>query len=286
MTRVGGGRRPARRSRPCGLAAAAACLIAATSIPAAAATLADPYPRAAAAYGVVIDGQLAWGRELDTPHPPASLAKLLAALVLLEDGWDPAADVRVSAAAAGVEGSRAGLRAGEVLSADDALTALLVRSANDACVALVERFGGSMRRFVDAMNARAARLGMRDSRFGNACGLDAPGQVTTVRDLLRLGAAAMAEPAIARRAAMAEARVQTRSGRVIPLRSSNALLGRSKGVIGLKSGFTSRAGRCLVAVAVRDSHHVWVVMLNAPDRWWVSAGIIEEAFDVAMGLAP
>ncbi len=237
---------------------------------------------------MVLDGELIWAGAPDTPRAPASLTKLLTALVLLEQDWKPAAVIRVSRAAAAVEGTRAGLRAGESLTADDALTALLVRSANDACRALVESAAASTAEFALRMNARARALGMTRSHFGDPCGLDAPGQQSTVRDLLRLGAAALAEPRIANRAGRAEARITTiasgggardaASGRAIDLRNSNALLGRVAGTIGLKSGFTSNAGRCVIAVAVRDGHHVWVVLLNAPNRWWVTQGLIEEAF--------
>ncbi len=243
----------------------------------------------------MLDGELIWAGAPDTPRAPASLTKLLTALVLLEQGWNPAAVVRVSVAAASVEGTRAGLRAGESLTADDALTALLVRSANDACRALVEQAAPSMAEFAARMNTRAHALGMARSHFGDPCGLDAPGQVSTVRDLLRLGAAALAEPRIAMRARQASARITTLAGtsiegpgrartaggaggRLLELRSSNALLGRVAGSIGLKSGFTSKAGRCVIAVAVRGGHHVWVVMLDAPNRWWVTEGLIEEAF--------
>jgi len=238
----------------------------------------DAYPRAAAAYIVVADGRPLWVREAAAPRQPASLAKLLAALVLLEGGWRPEADIVVSARAAGVEGSRLGLRAGETLRTRDALTALLVRSANDACVALAEHAAGSLQAFAARMNARATALGLRDSYFVHPCGLDAPGQKSSARDLLRVATAAMAEPGIARIVALREAVVTTGGGRRLAMRNGNALLGRVDGVVGIKSGYTSGAGKCVIALARRGPHSVWLVMLDAPDRWWVAAGIIDAAF--------
>ena len=241
----------------------------------------DAYPRAAAAYAVAIDGRLTWARALDEPRPPASLTKLLSALVLLDDPrWDEAAPVTVGALAAAVEGSQLGLRRGEVLRAGEALTALLVRSANDACIALVEHFAGSIEDFVPRLNARAAQLGMSGSSFGHPCGLDAPGQHSTASDLLRLGGAALSEPAIATRVRLPRAAVATlgSGARRIEFVNGNALVGRTEGVIGMKSGFTTRAGKCVLAVAVRGRHRVWLVMLGAEERWWTAAGMIDAAF--------
>ena len=182
--------------------------------------------------------------------------------------------------AAGIEGSRLGLRGGEALRAGDALTALLVRSANDACVALVEHFAGSVADFVPRMNARAAALGMRGSRFGDPCGLDVGRHHSTARDLLRLGGAALAQPAIAERGRLPRAEIRTlgERSRRFAFVNGNALVGRVDGVIGMKSGFTSRAGKCVIAVATRGEHRVWLVMLGAEERWWTAAGLINAAF--------
>lgn len=239
---------------------------------------ADPFPKAAAAYIVVADGRPLWLRNAAVRRAPASLTKLLTALVLLEDGWDPAARVDVSARAAGITGSRLGLRAGESLSAGDALTALLLRSANDACIALAEHAAGSVDAFVARMNAHARSLGMLDSRFAQPCGLDAPGQRSTARDLLLLGIRAMERPEIVRIVAQRSAQVTTAGGRRIAMTNGNLLLGRVAGTVGVKTGYTNEAGKCLIALVRRGDHGVWLVLLDAPDRWWVAAGIIDAAF--------
>lgn len=239
----------------------------------------DAYPAAAAAYLVVVDGRLTWARDADTPRPPASLTKLLTALVLLDDPrWNEDTTLAVSARAAAVEGSKLGLRRDETLRAGAALTALLVRSANDACLALAEHFAGSVEAFVVRMNDRALALGMKQSQFGHPCGLDAPGQQSTARDLLRVATAALERPAIAQRVRLARAEVSTIAGRRFRFVNGNALVGRVNGVLGMKSGFTNRAGKCVIAVAVRGQHSVWLVMLDAEERWWTAAGMIDAAF--------
>jgi serine-type D-Ala-D-Ala carboxypeptidase (penicillin-binding protein 5/6) len=110
------------------------------------------------------------------------------------------------------------------------------------------------------------------------CGLDAPGQHSSARDLLRLAIAAMERPEIARIVALPSATVSTVGGRRLSMKNGNALLGRVEGVVGIKSGYTGRAGKCVIALARRGEHSVWLVMLDAPNRWWVAAGIIDAAF--------
>src|SRR5208283_5426287 len=122
----------------------------------------DRYPRAAVAYAALLDGELIWARHLDTPRAPASLTKLLTALVLLDSDWNPDASLTVSHEAAHTTRPRVGLRTGESVMACDALTAMLMHSANDACQVLAENSAGSLEAFAQRMNARAGQLGMHD----------------------------------------------------------------------------------------------------------------------------
>jgi D-alanyl-D-alanine carboxypeptidase (penicillin-binding protein 5/6) len=241
----------------------------------------DPYPRAAVAYATVLDGELLWSRHLDTPRAPASLTKLLTALVLLDSGWNPNASLNVSHPAAHTTRPRVGLRTGESVVASDALAAMLMHSANDACQVLAENSAGSLEAFAQRMNARAARLGMRDSHFVHPCGFDAEGQYSTARDLLRLAQAAQADPRIAQIVAQQQSTLMTSGGRELKFRNTNQLLGRLDGVEGLKTGYTSQAGRCLIAVAQRAGHQVWLVLLDAQHRWLSANRIITDAFATA-----
>jgi len=238
----------------------------------------DPYPSAARSYVVVLDDRLLWQRTPTRRLQPASLAKLLTALVVLDSNWNAERWISVSRYAASVPPSRLGLTANEQITAGAALAAMLIRSANDACRALVESISSDLDAFRAKMNARAARLGMTDSNFVDPCGFDAPGQYSTAIDLLKLARAARSVPLIAHLAALPEAQLTTRAGRTIRFTSTNALLGRLAGTEGLKTGNTSQAGQCLIAYVRRQSHDVWLVMLGGTERWWLAHGMIEDAF--------
>lgn len=246
-----------------------------------AADVVDRFPGVASAYLLSIDGQPTWGAAIDRPLPPASLAKLLTAHTLLQGAWQPAAVVRVSAAAAAIEGSRVGLRAGEQLTADDLLTAMLVRSGNDACLALVEHAAGSLAAFLPRLEATARGLGLTATRITHPCGLDAAGMSSTARDLLRVAERSLDEPRIALRGRAMEARIRTVAGRELRFHNSNALIGRDPDAVGLKSGYTARAGRCLIAVAERDGHRVILVMLHADERWWAASNLLVQGLATA-----
>jgi D-alanyl-D-alanine carboxypeptidase (penicillin-binding protein 5/6) len=246
----------------------------------------DAAPDLARAFVIDIDGVRRSARAADTPLPPASLTKMMSGLLIVESGRELGATVTVSATAAAATGSRLGLRAGDRMRAGDLLTAMLVASSNDACRALAEWQAGSEARFVEAMNARALRLGLSRTRFVNACGHDAPGHVSTANDLALLARAAMANPEYARRAGLETAELHTVDHRrTFRIRNHNQLVGRSPGVVGVKSGFTAQAGKCIVALARRGPHEVLLVMLNAKNRWWDAHDALDYAFRRAPELA-
>jgi D-alanyl-D-alanine carboxypeptidase (penicillin-binding protein 5/6) len=257
------------------LAAFLGAAIAATPAPAPV----DRFPGAAASYLVAVDGRVVWERKADTPRAPASLTKMMTALVLLERGWDPSAVVTVTARAAAATGSRAGLRAGDRVTAGELFSAMLVGSSNDACAALAEHAGGSAAAFVSRMNARAREMGLAATQFANPCGHDDPGQRSSARDLRMVAEAAMARPEIAAVVKQTAASMVTSQGRKMSVKTGNQLLDRCPGVYGVKSGYTPEAGKCLVAAAERNGKKVLVVLLNADNRWWNAAALIEAAFD-------
>lgn len=215
----------------------------------------------------------------DAALPVGSLVKLLSAVVWMQRPERLEATVTISRHAAGAAGARVGLRAGERYLGKDLLTAMLVRSANDACLALAEQAAGSEAAFVAAVTRAAALLELHDSRFANPCGLDAPGQHSSARDMLAVARLAMSYPAIRDRVGLERARFGPR-GRTATreLRSTNLLLGRFRGADGVKTGFTAQAGGCLIAHAVRDGHEAWLVMLHAPERWWTAHRMLDSAF--------
>ncbi|MBL8268605.1 D-alanyl-D-alanine carboxypeptidase family protein [Steroidobacter sp.] len=238
----------------------------------------DPYPQAARSYLLVRDHEVLWQRAPTLRLQPASLAKLLTALVVLESNWQADRWLKVSTYAASVPPSRLGLQAGEQITAGAALAAMLIRSANDACRVLVESVTTDLTVFRTRMQTQAARLKMSDSNFVDPCGFDASGQHSTAADLLKLAQAARAVPLIAHLTALPEAELTTRGGRTLKFTSTNALLGRLEGTEGLKTGNTSQAGQCLIAYVRRQDHDVWLVMLGGTQRWWLAHGMIDEAF--------
>lgn len=267
------------RRRSIGLVALVALLLAGNAR--AADPTVDLFPRAASGYIVTINGKPRWARAPDSPRAIASLTKVLTALVLLENNWQPHATVAASPRAAKAGGAHIGLRAGERAYAAELLEAMLVASANDACLALAEHAAGSAQAFVARMNERAASLGMTASHFEDPCGFDHPRQVSTPNDLLRLTETVLALPAFASAIAQARGEVHTLGGRKLSYATSNLLLGRLEGARGVKTGHTSNAGRCLIGLATRGTTQVLIVLLDAPDRWWTAAVLIEEAFRAA-----
>jgi D-alanyl-D-alanine carboxypeptidase (penicillin-binding protein 5/6) len=260
--------KPTTKSKAKRAAKSAALADAAPTAADSAAGPADPYPKAAAAYAVAVDDQIIYGRKVDTPRPPASLTKVLSALVILDHNWNPDDAVQITAHASGIDGSRVGLREGDSVRAGDLLTAMIVRSGNDACMAMAEHVGGSEEGFVKLMNQKAQAIGMASSTFRNPCGLDADGHLSTARDLLTLARVASHQPEISWRANSQTGEFRTlNTNRRISFRSTNAMLRTEPEAVGLKTGFTNKAGKCLIALAEHGAHKVWVVLLHSPNRW-------------------
>ena len=141
---------------------------------------------------------------------------------------------------------------------------MLIVSANDACLAASEHVGGDEERFVDLMNAKAAALELRNTHFSNACGFDAPGHYSTAEDLAKLSEIALHHPVF--KELVREEReiiMPINEHRAYVLRTTNRLLGRIPGVQGVKTGFTSKAGRCLIAKVSQDGSDLLLVILNS-----------------------
>lgn len=208
------------------------------------------------------DERLLYGHEADRARPMASLTKMLTALLLVEDA-DLDDVVTASPRAAGVGGATVGLQAGQEVPLGSLVAGLMVESGNDAAVAAAEHVAGSEAAFVDAMTDRARELGADSAAFVNASGLtNDPAHHATPTGLARIGAAAMAEPLIAR---FAGADAVVVDG-LPPLVNRNELLGRYPGADGIKTGHTSAAGFSLAGSATRDGWRLIAVVLDSPDR--------------------
>ncbi len=229
-------------------------------------------------------GAVLYERSPDAPRPPASVTKILTALVILEHG-QPTDTVVVSRTAAQTGGHRLGLRAGQRISLGDLVAAILIRSANDAAVAAAEHVGGSLGGFVELMNDKATELGMAASRFSNPHGLDEPFHFATARDLATLTRVALENPTFASLVRTRQARLtvwKPRRRAFVPqsriVQNHNRLLGHLQGADGVKTGYTDSAGRCLVASASRGDQRLIAVLLNDPRRWTDAAALLEYGF--------
>ena len=232
------------------------------------------------------DDRVLWGAGEQQPLPPASTTKVMTVLLALEAG---AIDdtVTVSATAAEI-GRRAGaatlnLREGQTIPMRSLLEGLVLRSGNDAAVAVAEHVAGSEDAFVDKMNARAAELGMDDTNFINATGLtDDEDHHASALDLALLADVALENPHFARWAATATAEVPG-LGRMT---NRNELLGSYPGATGVKTGYTNLAGLCLVASAERDGHELIAVVLGSEESFVDARRILDHGYTAYRRAAP
>jgi D-alanyl-D-alanine carboxypeptidase (penicillin-binding protein 5/6) len=215
-------------------------------------------------------GEVLLARASRARVPIASITKLMTVLLTLEHAH--LGDlVTVSPEAAAVGESSANLRAGERLTVRELLEAALIQSANDAADALADYVGkGSRARFVAMMNARARQLGLRDTHFVRPDGLDAPGHVSSARDVTFLARLLMHRPAV--RQIVRQRAATIPGGRT--LHTWNDLLFSYPGILGVKTGHTSTAGWSEVAAARRRGLTIYATLLGSPDRGIRNAGLV------------
>jgi serine-type D-Ala-D-Ala carboxypeptidase (penicillin-binding protein 5/6) len=217
-------------------------------------------------------GQVLFQRRAGKRRPIASTTKIMTALLVLEE--TKAKDVvTASGNAAGQEGSILGLAEGEEITVRNLLSALLLQSANDAAVALAEHVAGTVDDFVDRMNARAHRLGAVDTRFASPNGLDDRGY-STARDLALITMEAYRNETFAEVVSRLAVRIPSPDGDPRYIQNRNALLWLYPGAIGVKTGFTSAAGFCLVGAAKRDGLRLAAIVLGGPDEAFSDAAAL------------
>ncbi|HET7568582.1 MAG TPA: D-alanyl-D-alanine carboxypeptidase family protein [Gaiellaceae bacterium] len=192
--------------------------------------------------------------------PIASITKLMTVVVALQH-LQPSDTVTVARRAAKVGESSIPLTAGQRISVRDLLAGALIQSANDAADALADAAaGGDQAQFVAWMNAEAAKLGLRDTHFVRPDGLDAPGHLSSARDVFVLARRAMRIPIV--RQLVAKRTATLADGTVV--HTWNDLLGIFPGLIGVKTGHTDDAGWCEVAAARRSGYTIYAVVLGSP----------------------
>ncbi len=259
------------RSRATGLAAALLFLITAIAPAAASPTLLfEPST-----------GKVLYSEDIDDVWHPASLTKLTTVYIAFEaikEGKLHLDDkIPCSLVATLQPPSKVGLKVGDTLTVDQALQAVIVKSANDVTVMLAEAISGSEAAFIQRMNETAKRLGMTHTNFVNTNGLPDPSQLTTARDLAKIARAVISDyPQYANYWAMPDMRIGRRR-----LGSHNALLRTFAGADGLKTGFTCDSGYNVVASATRDGRRLMAIVLgesSGNERAVRAASLLEYGF--------
>ena len=241
-------------------------------------------PSAVSAHGAVLmeasSGTVIYQKNQDLRLPMASTTKIMTALVAIEHlPLDTL--ITVTEQSVGVEGSSIYLVAGEVLTLEDLLYALMLESANDAAETIAIAVAGSLSAFADLMNQKAASLGLSNTHFVNPHGLDAEDHYTTAAELATLTVSALENPDFQR--------ICATKRHVIPLSGTdgarvlvnhNKLLSGYDGCIGVKTGYTKKTGRCLVSAAEREGVRLVAVTLGAPDDWRDHTAMLDYGFSL------
>lgn len=223
---------------------------------------------------VVLDGltgECLYAKNADAQLPMASTTKIMTAITAIEMG-DLDRVYTVKKAYTLVEGSSMYLREGEQISLRDTLYGLMLMSGNDAALAIAGECGGE-EAFVAAMNEKARQLGLPHTHFENPNGLDGENHHTTARELARLTAYAMQNEIFREIVSTERRQVGERT-----MVNHNKLLRMYQDAVGVKTGFTKRAGRCLVSAAERDGRRLIAVTLHAPDDWNDHIEMLDTAF--------
>ena len=211
---------------------------------------------------------------------PASLTKIMTAMLAIESGQMNKL-VTIPKEATRAEPSKLGLKAGDKVYLRDLVKATLIGSANDAAVAIGIAVGGSTKKFVAMMNRKARMLGMHNTRFTNAAGLDIGAHYSSASDLMKLAEYAIGNATFNQ---IVKANVHSfrtaNTKRSYIVRTTNRLLKERKYAVGVKTGYTSQAGPCLIARGKKDGKDVLLVMLNQKAKRWESAAAI---LDIALG---
>lgn len=223
-------------------------------------------------------GEIVYEKNSVERLPMASTTKVMTCITALEncDMWETAT---VSANAANTEGSAAYIEEGNEISVVDLLYGLMLNSGNDAAVAIAEHVSGSVEGFVELMNAKAQEIGVGNTHFTNPNGLPDDDHYTTAYDLAMITRYAMQNQTFREIVSTVDfGALIVNTGDVLPFHNHNKLLGDYDGCIGVKTGYTDKAGRCFVSAAERDGLSFVAVTLNDNDDWQDHKDMLDDAF--------
>lgn len=224
-------------------------------------------------------GRVLFEYNMHTRLPMASTTKVMTALLAIELG-DLADEVTCSQSAFGVPGTSIYLQQGETLTLEQMLLGLMLSSGNDAAVAIAEHIGGSVDDFLALMNARAKEIGAVNTHFANPHGLPDDAHYTTAYDLALIAREAMENDTFRRIVSTQSASIPW-EGRTYKrqLNNKNKLLADYPGATGIKTGYTSKAGRCLVFGAMRDGFEIVGAVLGCGDWFNEAARLMDGCYD-------
>ncbi len=211
-----------------------------------------------------------YGENINTRLPMASTTKILTAIIVIED-CNLKDELEIPPEAEGVEGSSVYLKSGEIYTIEELLYGLMLRSGNDCSVALAVFHSGSVSEFVKEMNERAKKIGAKESNFTNPNGLPDDKHYTTAYDLALITSYAM------NNATFREI-VSTKYYEKKGWSNKNKMLYSYVGANGVKTGYTVRAGKCLVSSAKRDGMQLVCAVLNVREAYEVSERLLNDAF--------
>ncbi len=240
----------------------------------------QPVPGISAQTAIMIEGnsgEVLYEKNTEQKAYPASITKIMTALLAIEKG-DLDKKVTVSENASGVEGSSIYLETGEKIPLRDLVYGLMLRSGNDAAIAIAEEIGGSTDRFVIMMNKKARELGAYNTHFANPNGLHNPDHYTTARDMALIAMAAMENPEF-KQVAKAKTWICDRGeGRYNYFYNKNKVVYQYDGGTGIKIGYTRVAGRTLVASSERNGMELICVVMNAPNWFQDTYKLMDYAY--------
>jgi D-alanyl-D-alanine carboxypeptidase (penicillin-binding protein 5/6) len=228
----------------------------------------------------VLTGRMLYAKCPNRRLPPASTTKLMTAIVAIEKvALDKV--VTISRNASLVRPLKAGFRQGDKVTVEKLLYATLIKSANDAAVALAEAVAGSEKGFVKLMNQKALSIGAKNTKFINSTGLPGPRQYTTALDLSKIMNCVLSYPKLTEILATPAVEISIDKGKILSLKNTDKLLWSDGDLIGGKTGYTSRAGHCFVCAAEREKEVIIVALLGSPSRkdlWREAEALIDAGF--------
>ncbi len=238
------------------------------------------FPSLTAQAAIVIDtesGAILYSKNADVQLYPASITKMMTAVLVLENyPLEKTITVQDESEALG---NTMHLRHGEIITVENLLKGLLIASGNDAAFALADAYPTGYQGFVDRMNERAHQWNMENTVFRNVSGVEQEGHLTTARDLATLAKEAMKNEFFRETVKTQALDIHDITGQETHhLISTNQLLGKVGGVEGIKTGWTTQAGECLITQTTRDGRTIITVVLNSGDRFGESTVLIDWAF--------